>query len=46
MEIIQKLNKLIEENKDFEEILKEAIDKILSKKELENKLIEKFFIKR
>ena len=46
MEIIQKLNKLIEENKEFEEILKEAIDKILIKKELKNKLIEKFFIKR
>ena len=46
MEIIQKLNKLIEENKEFEEILKETINKILSKQKLENKLIEKFLIKR
>lgn len=46
MKIIQNLNELIEENKEFEEILREAINKILAKKESENQFIKKFLIKR
>lgn len=46
MILIKKLKKLIEENKDFEEILKETIKKIQDKEETENKLIKKFLIKR
>lgn len=45
MKIIQKLNELIKENKEFEEILKETINKILVK-ESEDKFIKKFLIKR